>query len=322
MRVLVTAAGAGPGVAIIKAIRRMGGFVVGVDGREQASGLYLADAHATVPMARDPEYIPTLIALCKEHDLGMIVPILDVETPHVARARETLAAQGIHAAVNPLEALELSNDKVRSYETCAAAGIGQPERFDSPADAPADAFPLIGKPFRGVGARGIVELASKSDAVPDDGEPRLWQRFISGDEFSIDTWGDPDTDRFVAVPRHRREVRAGQMVQGHTRDDADLLDFARRACAAFGIVDVACVQVIRDATGALHFVEMNPRYGTGVSLSIAAGIEFPRLQWLAHRDPDAITPDMLRFRAGVEMLRYWEEVYRAPDGRPFGRDVP
>ena len=94
MRVLVTAAGAGPGVALIKAIRRMGGFVVGVDGREQASGLYLADAHATVPLARDPEYIPTLIALCKEHDLGMVVPILDVETPHVARARETLAAEG------------------------------------------------------------------------------------------------------------------------------------------------------------------------------------------------------------------------------------
>ena len=223
--------------------------------------------------------------------------------------------------MNPLETLEISNDKVRSYETCEAAGIGQPERFESPADAPADAFPLIGKPTHGVGARGIVHLASKNDPVPDD-EPRLWQRFITGDEFSIDTWGDPTTDRFVAVPRHRREVRAGQMVQGDTRDEPDLLEFARKSCAAFGIRDVACVQVIRDASGQLYFVEMNPRYGTGISLSIAAGIEFPRLQWLAHHEPDAITPEMLRFRAGVEMLRYWEEVYRAPDGSAFGRDVP
>ena len=74
-------------------------------------------------------------------------------------------------------------------------------------------------------------------------------------------------------------------------------------------------------TGALYFVEMNPRYGTGISLSIAAGIEFPRLQWLAHYDPDAITPDMLKFRANVEMLRYWEEVYRFGD-EAFGHDVP
>lgn len=320
MRILVTAAGAGPGVALIKAIRRMGGFALGVDGREQASGLYLADAHATVPMARDPEYIPTLIGLCKEHNVGMVVPILDVETPHVAQARERLAEEWIHAAVNPLQCLELSNDKVRSYETCEAAGIGQPQRFASPAEAPADAFPLIGKPFRGVGARGIVKLENKDDVVPDD-EERLWQCFIQGDEFSIDTWGDPTTDQFVAVPRHRREVRAGQMVQGDTRNDADLLDFARKACTAFGVKDVSCVQVIRGADGKLYFVEMNPRYGTGISLSIAAGIAFPRLQWLAHYEPDAIIPEMLQFEAGVEMLRYWEEVYRRGDNA-FGRDVP
>ena len=52
MRALVTAAGAGPGVAIIKAIKRSGvpgAFVVGVDMGEDAAGLYLADAGERVP---------------------------------------------------------------------------------------------------------------------------------------------------------------------------------------------------------------------------------------------------------------------------------
>ena len=67
--------------------------------------------------------------------------------------------------------------------------------------------------------------------------------------------------------------------------------------------------MIRDAAGRLAFVEINPRYGTGVSLSIHAGVDFPRLQWLSARAPEAITPAMLRFRPGVGMIRYWEEIY-------------
>ncbi|HYX22513.1 MAG TPA: ATP-grasp domain-containing protein, partial [Thermoanaerobaculia bacterium] len=137
----------------------------------------------------------------------------------------------------------------------------------------------------------------------------LWQQWVAGQEFSIDTFGDPDSDRFVAVPRLRRVVKAGQMVDGETVADSRLIEFARTTCRAFGARDVCCVQAIRDAQGELWFVEVNPRYGTGVSLSIHAGIDFPRLQWLSAFAPETITPDRLRFRSGAGVLRYWEEIY-------------
>ena len=312
MRFLVTAAGAGPGVSVIKAIRSMDdAFVVGVDMSATAAGLYLADTHALIPGAKEAEYVDRILEVCRAHGVGLVVPIFDLETPVLASARARFEAEGIAVAANGLDCVEKANDKVRSYEVCRAAGIRQPERFAAPSDAPADAFPLVGKPAQGMGAQGVVRLCSAAEYLRSrHGDGLLWQRFVAGPEYSIDTWGDARTDRFVAVPRHRARVRDGQMVQGSTCGDEDLQVFARQACVAFGVTDVSCLQCIRGPDGELHFVELNPRYGTGVSLSIAAGVDFPRLQWLAAHEPEGIKPEMLRFEPGVEMIRYWEEIYR------------
>lgn len=318
MRVMVTAAGAGPGVSVVKAIRRLnlpGTFVLAVDVSEHAAGLYLADGAELVPPATAPEFADAILGLCRKHDIAMIIPIFDTETPVFAAHRDAFAAEGVHLAMNSPECIAASNDKRRSYEVCARAGIRQPDRFNELRDVPADAWPIIGKPASGVGAKGIVVLEGPDAPVlaDDSADSYLWQRFIRGREYSIDTWGIAGSDRFVAVPRWRRRVRAGQIVHGVTVGDPDLLDFAGRVCTAFGVSDATCLQVIRsDDDGDLYFVELNPRYGTGISLSIAAGVPFPLLQWLAAFEPDAITPQMLSFRPGVEMLRYWEEIYFEP----------
>lgn len=316
MRVIVTASGAGPGTAIVKALVRMSvpcTHVVAVDMTENAAGLYLAHAGELVPGARQPGFVDRILEIATTHRCNLVIPIFDLETPVLSAARARLEAEGVAVAVNSQRAIADANDKVRSFEVCETAGIRQPERFPHPSDAPASAYPLLGKPTSGIGSKGMVHLEKPGDPIPERADPSalLWQRFIRGAEYSIDTWGRPGTDRWVAVPRHRRVVRDGQMVQGETDDDPDLLAFAARACEAFGIDDVSCLQVIRsEADGELYFVEMNPRYGTGISLSIAAGVPFPRLQWLAAHDPSAITPDMLRFRAGLRMIRYWEEIFR------------
>ncbi|HEY4592997.1 MAG TPA: ATP-grasp domain-containing protein [Thermoanaerobaculia bacterium] len=311
MRVLVTAAGAGPGIAVVKAIRsEPRSFVLAVDMSPRAAGLYLAHARALVPSARDPEYVDRLLELAREHGIGMIIPIFDTETPVLARERDRFASAGIHVAVNPLACVLRANDKLESYRVCAAAGIPQPRRFGHPHDAPPESYPLVGKLLQGVGGKGMIRLAAPGD-LPSGIDPAqlLWQEWVEGEEFSIDTFGDPDSEVFVAVPRLRRIVKAGQMVDGETVADPELEAFARATCRAFGARDVCCIQVIRDAAGRLAFVEINPRYGTGVSLSIHAGVDFPRLQWLSAYAPGGITPAMLRFRPGVGVIRYWEEIY-------------
>lgn len=315
-RVLVTAAGSGPGVAIIKAIRRATirqDFVLAVDIVPAAAGLYLADQFALVPKAKDPIYVDRLLELCKQHSIGMIIPILDVEVAALVAQRSRFESNGIVLAANPLPCVLNANDKNLAYLRCSKAGIQQPRKFNSPLQAPRDAFPMLGKPTQGVGSLGIVRLESPEHAVAIGASEMtglIWQEFITGDEFSVDTFGRPSANWFFAVPRHRRLIKAGQMVQGTTVNDRAIIDFAGNICDAFDAADVCCVQIIRRPDRRLYFVELNPRFGTGVSLSIAAGVDFPQIEWLHYTDPDRIEAKMGHFQDGLEMLRYWEEVYR------------
>jgi carbamoyl-phosphate synthase large subunit len=312
-RILVTAAGSGPGVAVVKALRLAAGFdafVVAVDMSDRAAGLFLAHERALVPRAEDAGYLDRILEVATEHAVNMIIPIFDTETPVFAQAGKRFRQQGIHVAVNPLGCILKANDKALSFAVCAAAGIAQPPRFEHPDRADPAAYPIVGKPLQGVGAKGLVMLEAPGGLPPwIDPAAFIWQSWIRGPEYSIDTFGDPDSAGFVAVPRLRRLVKAGQMVDGETVDDPALTGFAREVCRAFGARDVCCVQVIRDAGGGLYFIEINPRYGTGVSLTIQAGVHLPRLQWLSAFAPESITPDLLRFRAGAGVIRYWEEIY-------------
>jgi carbamoyl-phosphate synthase large subunit len=242
----------------------------------------------------------------------MAIPVLDAEAFQFAKRRADFESRGVFPAVNSLACLNDAHDKHRAFEVCRQAGITQPERFDSPDAAAPNAFPLIGKPLFGDGSKGLLVLEEpQSPLLPGiDVSSYIWQQYIRGKEYSIDTFGAPASPYYVAVPRYRRLVRDGQMVQGYTDDDPSLIDFACRICTAFGTSDIGCIQAIRDDNGDLFFIEINPRYGAGISLSLEAGVNFPHLQWLAHAAPEAITPEMTRFRPGVEMLRYWDAVFR------------
>ena len=310
MRVLVTAAGAGPGVAVIKALRNLDRpkYVVGADMSTDAAGRYLANAGITVPPASHEDFVTELLEHCLSHQIEMVIPILEQEAEVCAQAVDRFHEHGVHLAANQLSAIQKANDKKRAAEVCAANDIRQPAMFETPNDAPKSAFPLIGRPRLGMGSRGtvVVDVGSNTP-MPRD---YVWHQFIEGAEYSIDTWGDPRSDLFVAVPRLRQSIRNGQSVKAMTDADPDLVSQARLIAASFGLTDVSCIQLIRsDSDQHIYFVEANARYGTGVSLSIAAGVAFPELQYLARVSPEDITSEMLEYRSGLRMIRYWEEIF-------------
>jgi carbamoyl-phosphate synthase large subunit len=130
----------------------------------------------------------------------------------------------------------------------------------------------------------------------------------------------PGTSRFVAVPRTRGKIINGQATGGQTVDDADVRKFAEEICEAFGSANVCCVQIMRAPdTGLLYFIEFNPRYGTGVSLSFAAGIDFLDLQRQA-AEGEEICWISLHYKIGLGMARYWKECFYTADETETGKD--
>ena len=326
MRFLVPSAGAGSSISVIKAIVGQGGFVLAVDMDQASAGLFLANKQALVPRCSDHGYVQRILDLCAWQKIQIVIPINDLELKVFNRAdvRNQFRLAGVHLAMNPHPCVHAGICKKASWAVVNGAGLLQPYTFSTEnLKSPRHfwrslTFPLIVKPAQGVGGQGqkvancLADVKQPPFQVPT-GYPNydyLWQDYIHGVEYSVDTWGDPFSERFVAVPRLRQEVRFGQITKGQTVDDAEVIHFVRQICQAFKSKDVCCVQVIRCAkSNRLYFIEMNPRYGTGVSLSIAAGANFPLLQWLQVYIPDDIQRDMLAYEPNLRMLRHWQEIY-------------
>ena len=89
--VVVLFTSVGQRVDIVRAFKAAGAVTLGVDADPLAPALYHCERHALVPPIADPEYVPTLAALVSEHEVGLVVPLNDLDFPVLARARERLA---------------------------------------------------------------------------------------------------------------------------------------------------------------------------------------------------------------------------------------
>lgn len=325
MRILVPSAGAASSISVIKAAKERGHFVLATDMRSEAAGLFLADVSFTCPVCYEGSYIPLLIQRCRRYGVEFVIPINDAELPVFVQNRNEFEKNDIHLLMNMDHCVLNGHDKDKSWRICSRNKIRQPIRYfgnsleNQIADLdsvmpPPRCFPLIAKPPIGVGGRGQVivndiddvkRLIASSDTTKLS--QYLWQEYIYGVEYTVDCWGEPINGPFVAVPRTRGRVINGQATGGCTQYNPRVVAFVKDICKAFDSNNVCCVQVIEQAeTGTLYFIEFNPRYGTGVSLSFEAGIDFLDLQFRQAYCQE-ITPEMLTYKAGVCMTRYWEE---------------
>jgi carbamoyl-phosphate synthase large subunit len=108
----------------------------------------------------------------------------------------------------------------------------------------------------------------------------------------------------ASVPRVRERVDSGVSVAGRTLHDPELERLAAAVAAVTGLTYVANVQFRRDAAGRPALLEVNPRFPGAMPLTVASGVDMPRMAL------DALLGKPLPDRAGfrdVAMVRYLDE---------------
>ncbi len=304
-------------VSLVRAFRRaleglgVAGKVLAVDRSPTAPALHLADEGRLVPPVDDPAYIGALLEICREHQVGVVIPLIDSELAVMAEARGRFAPLGVRVLVSSPEVVRLCRDKQLTYEFLKAQGLGTPAVF-SYEEALRGPFPLLMKPRFGSRGLGHHFLPDRPALVQQqaDREASIIQEYVTGDEFTVDVYAGLSGVPTVAVPRRRIEVRDGEVSKAqtvrHPRIIAESMALvaALRQCA--GVVTIQCFLT---PAGAIKFIEINPRFGGGVPLAIEAGADFPRwiLQELLGRPADA-GPEI--WKDGLFMLRYEAEVFR------------
>jgi carbamoyl-phosphate synthase large subunit len=289
------------------------GQVLTADLRRHAPAGFVADRHVLVPPVRDPRYVPTLLEVCRSEAIRLLVPLIDTELHLLSPHREAFAAVGTTLLTCGTEANALCLDKRETAAFFAANGVATPRQHDIEAllQDPAARYPVFLKPAAGscsVGATRIHdarELAFFRDHVSD----AIVQELLEGEEYTIDVLVDFAGRVRCVVPRLRIETRAGEVSKGMTVKDPALIAAAKAVCEQLpGALGCVTLQAFKLADGQLRFIEINPRFGGGFPLAIAAGADFPRwlVQWLLGEDPP-ITLD--GWRDGVVMLRYDDAVF-------------
>lgn len=310
-RVLVTGAGGPAGVAVIRSLlRRPEVTVFAADMDGWASGLYLvpAEQRRLVEPGRSPDFVENIIGLVDSDSIDVIFSTVDVELPPLAARRAELGAV---LAAPSRETLDVALDKFLLAERCApllrtpttallnAGGVAVPWEF-----------PVIVKPRRGAGSRGVRVVAERSalEALPTD-DALIIQEFLPGDEYSVDVFADARSHVIAAVPRTRTRVDSGVSIAGRTVHDEGLESTAAAVAAAIGLSGVANVQLRRDRAGIPALLEVNPRFPGAMPLTIAAGVDMPSLA--LDLALGATLPDSLDF-AEVANVRFLEDVFIDP----------
>jgi carbamoyl-phosphate synthase large subunit len=163
--VLVTGVGGGGiGEQILKALRLAPQKyeIVGCDASPQSTGLLTVDHPYLAPPARDPAYVPSLLALCKKHGARAVFPGSEPELRVISENRAAFESAGVFLPINPHQVIETCLDKDKTTQFLSAHGFATPRsvRIDEEADlAKVDFFPAVVKPYLGGGGSSDVTIA-------------------------------------------------------------------------------------------------------------------------------------------------------------------
>jgi carbamoyl-phosphate synthase large subunit len=304
---------AGQRVDIVDAFNRAGATTIASDVNPLAPALYSADHRALVPRIDDVGYLPALRGLIDEHGVQLVVPLTDLDQVTLAEARDDLGALVL---LPETEIVERLGDKYLAHLLFEERGIPSPPTW-LPNNVPDDAaFPLLVKAREGFGSRHIYRAEDRAQLgfflgySPVDS---LVQACLGGEEFSIDVFCDLDGRCLNAIPRTMIESKGGESIKGMTIRDERLIEVGRDVAERLRLVGPANIQCFREADGVHYVTDINPRFGGGFPLPLAAGGRYPELA-LALARGERPEPRLGDFREGIVMTRFFSGLSLTQNG--------
>jgi carbamoyl-phosphate synthase large subunit len=282
LRILVTGAGGPAAIAAMKSLRAEPSVeLLAADMDPWAAGLYLVppEARTLVPAGAAPDFTDTLLTRCETLDVDVVLPTVDAELRPLAHARDKFAAAGVMLLLAEAEALDIILDKYTLASRCTGVvRVPRTELFGPAVDPGSWIYPVVVKPRTGSGSRGIHIIGSAAElAAMERSAALIVQDFLPGEEYSVDVLADTSGHVIASVPRIRARVDSGVSVGGRTVHDPEVEYFGRAVAQATGVTFVANVQCKRDRDGCPALLEVNPRMPGTLGLTIAAGVDMPRL---------------------------------------------
>ncbi len=282
----------GPGVSVIRSLRlhpEFEGRIVGLAYDTLDPGIYardIVDDVFIIPYpSQGPEALEARLRYIHERvGLDVILPTLDAELASFIALEPVLSELGIGTFLPTREQLDLRS-KSRLADFGERAGIvvpatrvlgGVEDLYTIHEQIPYPFF-VKGLYYGATLARSVDEaIRAFHRVVATWGYPVIVQSFVEGDELDVVALGDGAGGLVGALAMKKTFITdKGKGWAGIAIKDPQILELTRTFAAASSWRGPCEVEVIKDADGAYHLIEVNPRFPAWTYLSAGAGLNLP-----------------------------------------------
>ena len=265
-----------------------GSRIIATDNSPYAPALYFADKQYLVPRIDAPEYIDTILSICKKEKINAVTTFIDPEIMLLARNRDKFGEIGVEVLAPYTETAELCFDKYKMFQFLNSKGVRTPRTWGTyeetikAIDQKEVFFPVFVKPRTGSGSVGARKIEDKEALhAAFEADPSLIaQEMMTGEgcfDLDADVYIDTITHKPVAIFSKRKiSTTIGGANKTISFKDERLFKFATEALSHFkfnGPIDADFFY----KNGEYYLSEVNPRFGGAYLHAYGAGVDFIKL---------------------------------------------
>lgn len=273
---------AGRRVELVQAFKKAGqklninSMVVAGDCTETAPALYFADRTYKLPRINEPNYISSIIEVCNEENITIIIPTIDTDLLLLAENKKYIENEtNAKVLISDISVIEICRDKVNTQNFLEANGFGIPKMYsDQELASSSIEYPLFIKPISGSSSINTFKVNNRKelDTYSDLIDKPIIQDLMEGEEFTVDVFLDFESNVITVVPRLRIATRSGEISKGEIVKDLEIIKDVSRLMKILKPIGHITVQLMKTKDG-IKYIEVNPRFGGGAPMSIQCGAD-------------------------------------------------
>jgi carbamoyl-phosphate synthase large subunit len=323
--VLVTAAGTIVSQGIMKSLKLANSIVnspvqyriVATDASPEATGLYRGAVGVVVPLASSPDYIDSIIRICKDQMIDAIFPGSDEELAFLSQASKRIQNEtGARVIANPPDVIRVGQDKWKTFEFLKKNNLYRAESSlldDQETFVQEFGFPVVVKPRDGHGslhirvARNNDEIKSAALEIEKAGWHPMLQEYLPAEnqEYTTGVTIDKDGSCVLSSISMRRKLKDGQTYKAYIDDFEDIRKYAEETALKLGARGPINLQA-RLSQDKPRAFEINPRFSASVPMRSAAGVNEPDILYRNFCLDEEIRVNKYQ---RLVCMRYMNEVY-------------
>ncbi len=302
------------------------GRVIATDLSDLAPAIYEADRYYLVPVITAPDYIPTILDICRKENIDGVLSLIDPELGLLAENEESFKAAGVTVIGSSRELCDLALNKMKMYHWLVCHGYKCARSWTSRDDfarcvANGEAvFPVFMKPVEGSASISITKVFDMETVnLLAAHEDRLMiQEFLNGQEIGADVYIDMISGEVVSIfTKKKIKMRAGETDKAVSFKDPALFALIERFVREAGFRGQIDIDLF-DINGEYYISEVNPRFGGGYPHAYEAGCDHIALI-LNNLQGTANSKKIGAYDEGVYMMKYNEVIIRKTDDLRAGK---